>query len=64
MDIIGFPVDDTANNGNFQFCRDWLFDAAPDTVTPETLGAEVDKYVDFLYSEFESLKKESPNLFE
>lgn len=63
MDIIGFPVDDTAKEDESTFCRDWLFDAAPLHIESDTLNAEVEKYVNFLFSEFETLKQESPDLF-
>lgn len=64
MDIIGFPVDDTCEDEESTFCRDWLFDAAPEHIELDTLNSEVDKYVDFLFHEYEELRKEKPGLFE
>lgn len=63
MDIIGFPVDDTAKEDESTFCRDWLFDAVPEQIEPDTLNAAVEEYVDFLFHEYEELKKENPYLF-
>ncbi len=64
LDIIGFPVDDSHKDDNITFCRDWLVDAAPKHITHDTLNSAVEKYTDFLYSEFEMLKQEDPDLFE
>lgn len=64
MDIIGFPVDDSGEDEESTFCRDWLFDAAPANIELASLDSEVDKYVDFLFHEYEELKKEKPGLFE
>ncbi|MDE6229441.1 MAG: hypothetical protein K2M40_06615 [Muribaculaceae bacterium] len=64
LDIIGFPVDDSAKEDDITFCRDYLLDAAPEQITPDTLNSDVENYVDFLYSEFEKLKQENPDLFE
>lgn len=63
MDIVGFPVDESALEDESTFCRDWLYDAAPAQIESDTLNSEVDKYVDFLFSEFEKLKQERPDLF-
>lgn len=63
MDIIGFPVDDTALEDESNFCRDWLFEGAPEHIELDNLNAVVDKYVDFLFQEFEKLKKDNPGLF-
>ena len=64
MDIIGFPVDDSAKEDESTFCRDWLFDAVPEQIKLDSLNSDVENYVDFLFSEYEKLRQESPDLFE
>lgn len=64
LDLIGFPVDDSNEEEESTFCRDWLFEAAPERIEPSTLDSEVEKYVDFLFHEYEELRKDRPGLFE
>lgn len=64
LDLIGFPVDDSNEEEESTFCRDWLFEAAPERIEPSTLDSEVEKYVDFLFHEYEELRKDRPDLFE
>lgn len=63
LDIVGFPVDDSNLEDESTFCRDYLIEAAPRNIEIEHLGLEVSRYVDFLYSEIEELKRENPDLF-
>ncbi|MCM1337748.1 MAG: hypothetical protein NC187_08045 [Candidatus Amulumruptor caecigallinarius] len=64
LDVIGFPVDDTNLEEEATFCRDYLINNAPTEIELANLDSEVERYVDYLYSEFEALKKEEPHLFE
>lgn len=64
MDIVGFPVDDSSKEDESSFSREWLFDAMPGRTEPAALDSEVDRYVDFLYSEYGKLKQDNPHLFE
>lgn len=64
LDLIGFPVDDTNLEDESTFSREYLTDWAPRNIELANLDSEVEKYVDFLYSEFEKLKREEPYLFE
>lgn len=69
MDIIGFPqdtslLDDEAIGGK-SFCRDYLTNSTLlDPISGEHRHDTVEEYADFLYRELESLKKESPELFQ
>ncbi|MCM1075767.1 MAG: hypothetical protein NC411_00210 [Bacteroides sp.] len=64
LDLIGFPVDNSNLEDESTFCRDYLTDNAPKDIEPANLDAEVGRYVDYLFSEFEKLKQEDPHLFE
>lgn len=63
LDLVGFPVDDSNLEDESTFCRDYLTDNAPRDIELENLDSEVERYVDYLYSELETLKKEEPDLF-
>lgn len=68
LDLIGFPQDTTLEEkgiDNKFFCRDYLTNS---TLLYEESGENVhntvEEYVDFLYKEFETLKKEESGLFQ
>jgi len=64
LDLVGFPVDDTNLEDESTFCRDYLIEAAPRNIEIEHLDSEVSRYVDYLYSNIEELKREEPYLFQ
>lgn len=63
MDIVGFPVDNVLEEESV-FDRSWLHDTIPVHIAADTLEEEVEKFVDFLYSEIEYLRQEKPDLFQ
>ena len=69
LDLIGFPKDtssekDECINGK-SFCRDYLSNSTLlDTVSGCYKHDTVEEYIEFLYKELESLKKEKPWLFQ
>ena len=68
MDLIGFPQDTMASRDESidgkSFCRDYLTSSTLlDPISGEHQHGTVGEYVDFLYKELETLKKEEPALF-
>lgn len=64
LDLIGFPLDDTNEDEESTFCRDWLHEAVPTEVRSVDIEAETSRLVDFYLSEYETLKNERPDLFQ
>lgn len=67
LDVVGFPIDTTLeedSKNKHYFSRDYLADKiSPSAISANNAHSAVKEYVDFLYKELESLKKESPQLF-
>lgn len=67
LDLIGFPQDTSLEEdgiNNKSFYRDYLTNSTLlDEVSGGNVHNSVEEYVDFLYKEFETLKKEEPLLF-
>lgn len=67
LDVVGFPQDTTSDKDEYYdkfFCRDYITDSTLLGIKSATHAhSSVEDYVDFLYSELENLKKESPELF-
>jgi hypothetical protein len=67
LDIVGFPIEtplEEDSENEHYFSRDYLADKiSPSATSANKAHSAVKEYVDFLYKELESLKKESPQLF-